>query len=1493
MSTDERKAQLGVTVDATEARQGFNEIKQGARDMAQAVAAEGAKAGKAISSIGEGGQPSSEKVDSATRSMIQSIQRATAAMEAGSKGSARYFETLASQRNLNVDALKPYLSQLEEIAEKQAVAAASARATSAAFEQFGGVFGRMHADTVRFVDGLSGTTKALAGFAVAAVGVGVLESAMFSLIRPMAEVQAQVDKIIVGLKFANGGSAAAGARDLQFLREEASRLGTDLTVATSSFVKLASAARETSLEGRGAREIFLAISEAATVMHLSAGEAEGALMAIGQMISKGTVQSEELRGQLGERLPGAFQIAARAMGVTTAELGKMLEQGQVISSDFLPKFAAQIRKELAGSVEEAANSTAASLGRIDSAWGDLKRTMADSGLGQAAAGQLNILTDAMNNASESIRRAKAEGAGFWGQFGAGAGSALKFLNPTNAFSYSAESLKGMQQQRADYADQLKDTSLDTFQRGQLAYDLMQLDKRIAEAQKRAAEDSKKNPPNLADVMGLGIEAQKAAEAEARTRKYLTDGKNLTKAENRDKDLKEIDDGFKAATAGVEKGSDLYNQAVAAAAARKKKVWDDFNKEGANASASQAQNALSAELAVFAGYAKERQEILKGDEKNLESMRKRGVLTEQDYVTQLYELRDNALVDQIAIAEKEAEIAGGKKQLSARKKYLGDSAKLEAERINNERTYVDTLAELDAKAARAFADASLRSYDSASKETEAIRAKLEASRDEYTTLGATAQQLAEVSRAREYEAAAAKDAKAAIAALIPGREEEAEQLREQAKLLRELADQKVVNGARKDFVENWKKGADEIGRSLTDALMRGFESGKSFGQNLVSTLKNAFQTLVLRPVIQAVMAPATGAGALGYSGQAGASSGYGGGLSNYSSLLGDSMNGWLGSALVGNSVAYGAAVPGLTVGSQQAAMLASQTGDFGLAGLSSTASSAGYAGATGIGSWANGLSNVGGLYTAGAGIVGGLAGGALFGNKGYSSVGGSLGATAGLALGASTAVSGTAIGASLGAWAGPVGALAGMVIGAALGSLIGGGETRYGASYAVDAMGHPSKFAGPSGGDQAASQVTTAIESTYTSLRDIATKLGGSTDALGQFKASYEVSPRKGNSFVAAGFGDGWYPGRADLKGEKDASKVMEAFQLQLQRSLIEGLKQSNLEKPFADYLSQIDAYSLTSADAQAVLSTLDGLKSFSEAIKAMPFKGFADLSATAALGLAKAAGGMDTLVGSLRTYYQAFYSADEQQKLSLEQLTKQFAALGVAMPDTKDGFRALMEGIDLASESGQKLYASLLQIAPAFAQVTDAMSAFGKQVADFQQSLRLGDMSTLTPEQQYAEAKRQYDATSAAALSGDSAAQSQWTQIAQAFLEASRGYFAGGGRYVDDFAMVQGFRPNGSHANGLAWVPQDGYIAELHKGERVLTAAENREYSMPDWSKYGRGESAALVAEIRTLSAQVESLKETVRQVEQAKEAQAEARHAEALAVQSKQARLQQQLVDK
>jgi len=59
-------------------------------------------------------------------------------------------------------------------------------------------------------------------------------------------------------------------------------------------------------------------------------------------MSKGTIQAEELRGQLGEALPGAFGIMAKAVGVTEQELSKMMKAGELLASEVLPKFAKQL-----------------------------------------------------------------------------------------------------------------------------------------------------------------------------------------------------------------------------------------------------------------------------------------------------------------------------------------------------------------------------------------------------------------------------------------------------------------------------------------------------------------------------------------------------------------------------------------------------------------------------------------------------------------------------------------------------------------------------------------------------------------------------------------------------------------------------------------------------------------------------------------------------------------------------------------------------------------------------------------------------------------------------------------------------------------------------------------------------------------------------------------------------------------------------------------------
>ena len=94
----------------------------------------------------------------------------------------------------------------------------------------------------------------------------------------------------------------------------------------------------------------------------------GTYLALEQMLSKGKVTTEELRRQLGERLPGAFGIMAEAIGVTTQELDKMLRAGEILSADALPKFAEALEKAYGIENIENVRTLQAETSRLSNAW---------------------------------------------------------------------------------------------------------------------------------------------------------------------------------------------------------------------------------------------------------------------------------------------------------------------------------------------------------------------------------------------------------------------------------------------------------------------------------------------------------------------------------------------------------------------------------------------------------------------------------------------------------------------------------------------------------------------------------------------------------------------------------------------------------------------------------------------------------------------------------------------------------------------------------------------------------------------------------------------------------------------------------------------------------------------------------------------------------------------------------------------------------------------
>ncbi|MEQ6474214.1 phage tail length tape measure family protein [Comamonas sp. wu1-DMT] len=108
------KLQLPVTVDSTGARQGFQEVSDAGRRMADDVAAAGRKASDGLKPLETDPPKAAAAVSRAERNMVGSIQRATAALQSGGKAGADYYEMLAKQRGISGDVLKPYIDQLRQ-----------------------------------------------------------------------------------------------------------------------------------------------------------------------------------------------------------------------------------------------------------------------------------------------------------------------------------------------------------------------------------------------------------------------------------------------------------------------------------------------------------------------------------------------------------------------------------------------------------------------------------------------------------------------------------------------------------------------------------------------------------------------------------------------------------------------------------------------------------------------------------------------------------------------------------------------------------------------------------------------------------------------------------------------------------------------------------------------------------------------------------------------------------------------------------------------------------------------------------------------------------------------------------------------------------------------------------------------------------------------------------------------------------------------------------
>ena len=255
------------------------------------------------------------------------------------------------------------------------------------------------------VAGLSGGSVAAGALAGGLVGVGVaLVGVTADVTKFNNELLKQQRALANTVATSDELKAALGAVD-----QASQDFLVPIGEATAQFTKLNAAARASGFTVEEVEEVYRGLAAANTALGGDSERLQGILLATQQVFSKGKVQAEELRGQIGERLPGAFALFAKAVGKTPAELDKALEKGEVSLQDFVT-FSRSLLERYEEDAKKIADAPENAAARLKLAMDDLKRAIGPilTGIGNffiqlanTIVKQLTRMFDAINNARAS------------------------------------------------------------------------------------------------------------------------------------------------------------------------------------------------------------------------------------------------------------------------------------------------------------------------------------------------------------------------------------------------------------------------------------------------------------------------------------------------------------------------------------------------------------------------------------------------------------------------------------------------------------------------------------------------------------------------------------------------------------------------------------------------------------------------------------------------------------------------------------------------------------------------------------------------------------------------------------------------------------------------------------------------------------------------------------------------------------------------------------
>lgn len=215
----------------------------------------------------------------------------------------------------------------------------------------------------------------------------------------------------------------------------------------------------------------------------------------------------------------------------------------------------------------------------------------------------------------------------------------------------------------------------------------------------------------------------------------------------------------------------------------------------------------------------------------------------------------------------------------------------------------------------------------------------------------------------------------------------------------------------------------------------------------------------------------------------------------------------------------------------------------------------------------------------------------------------------------------------------------------------------------------------------------------------------------------------------------------------EVEAALAAYQIEEQRISLMNLdsdeQQAQLQAVFSSIFDGLTAFSIPfitqfQEAGEGLGETLGRVSTtvlvFEEAIGSMGLDFIAkelnpELFAQAAVAISDFAGGMDAFIDGYTTYVQNFLSETEQMDILTGRISGIFDDIGLSLPETREGFTALIQGLDLTTEAGREAFGTLIalsgQMDSYYDGVEDAAEQQAAAVAEIAQNAQdLADMLT-------------------------------------------------------------------------------------------------------------------------------------------------------------------------